>query len=121
MEDEEVLAGLLRRKLQEAGYEVTVAPDGVKGLEQLARSQPDLILLDIIMPGKDGFDVMAEMNLNPDTSLQRIPVIIVSNSGQPVEVDRALSLGVRDYLIKTKFDPEEVIEKVQKQLGVDQE
>lgn len=121
MEDEETLSSLLAKKLREIGYDVTIAPNGVEGLELLKKIKPDLLLLDIVMPGKDGFEVIEEMNASEEFSLKRIPVIIVSNSGQPVEIDRAIALGVRDYLIKVKFDPQEVIDKVEKQFAAGQE
>ena len=115
IEDEKVLLEVLEKKLTSQGYEVVVAKDGEEGLDKMKKINPDLILLDIIMPKKDGFDVLTEMNR--DQVLSEIPVIIISNSGQPVEIDRALKLGVKDYLIKTEFDPEEVINKVTKIFG----
>ena len=80
----------------------------------LSDLKPDIVLLDIVMPKKGGFEVMEEMQKDPN--LKRIPVIIISNSGQPVELSRAQKLGARDWLIKTEFDPQEVIDKVKKQL-----
>jgi len=71
------------------------------------------------MPKMGGFEVMEEMVKEPE--LKKIPVIIISNSGQPVELDRAQKLGAKDWLIKTEFDPEEVIEKVKKQLPTPEE
>jgi CheY-like chemotaxis protein len=121
MEDEKILADLLEKKLKESGYEILVASDGVSGMELLKTMKPDLVLLDIIMPAKGGFEVMEEMNVSEEFNLKKIPVIIVSNSGQPVEIDKALALGVRDYLIKTKFDPQEVLDKVKEQLEAPQE
>lgn len=121
MEDEKILADLLEQKLREIGYDVSVVSDGVSGMEFLKTIKPDLVLLDIIMPEKGGFEVIEEMNTSEDLNLKKIPVIIVSNSGQPVEIDKALALGVRDYLIKTKFDPQEVLDKVKKQLESSQE
>jgi len=115
IEDEKVLLDVLEKKLTSQGYEVVVAKDGEEGLNKMKESKPDLILLDIIMPKKDGFEVLTEMNKNE--ALSDIPVIIISNSGQPVEIDKALKLGVKDYLIKTEFDPEEVINKVTKIFG----
>lgn len=120
MEDEKILADLLEKKLKESGYEILVASDGVSGMELLKTMKPDLVLLDIIMPAKGGFEVMEEMNVSEEFNLKKIPVIIVSNSGQPVEIDKALALGVRDYLIKTKFDPQEVLDKVKEQLEAPQ-
>ncbi len=117
IEDEEILSGLLKRKLEENGYEVTVAFDGEEGLGIMKRQKPDLVLLDIVMPKMGGFEVMEEMNRLPDLNLRNLPVIIVSNSGQPVEIGRAQKLGIKDYLIKTQFDAQEVVDKVKKILS----
>lgn len=114
IEDEEVLLSLLQERLIQEGYQVDIAKDGQEGLEKIRKIKPDLILLDIIMPRMGGFEVMEE--ISKDKELKTIPVIIVSNSGQPVELERAKKLGVRDWLIKTDFDPQEVIDKVKKQL-----
>ena len=115
VEDEEMLYNLLERKLSREGYSIEVAVDGEEGLEKMRVNKPDLILLDIVMPKKDGFEVMAEMQ--KDGNLKDIPIVIISNSGQPVELDKAKKLGANDWLIKTEFDPQEVIEKVKKQIG----
>lgn len=115
IEDEELLYNLLRKKLITEGYDVSVSEDGQKGLDSMRESIPDLVLLDIIMPNKNGFEVMEEMKKDKD--LKNIPVIIISNSGQPVEIDRAKNLGAKDWLVKTEFEPLEVIEKVKKQIG----
>ncbi len=115
VEDEEIIIDLLQRKLQKEGYEVSVARDGEEGLKVMREVKPDLILLDIVMPKMGGFEVMEEMAKEPD--LKKIPVIVISNSGQPVELDRAQELGAKDWLIKTEFDPQEVIDKVVKQIG----
>ena len=115
IEDEEIMINLLQRKLSQEGYEVLVAKDGEEGLKSIREAKPDLILLDIIMPKMGGFEVMEEMN--KDKELKKIPVIIISNSGQPVEIDKAQRLGVKDWLIKTEFDPQEVVDKVKKQIG----
>lgn len=115
VEDEEIIYNLLQRKLSQEGYEVLVAKDGEEGLNMMREKKQDLVLLDIIMPRKGGFEVMAEMQ--QDESLKNIPIIVISNSGQPVELNKAKELGARDWLIKTEFDPQEVIEKVKKQIG----
>ena len=115
VEDEEIIYELLQRKLTQEGYEVVVAKDGEEGLAKIREEKPDLILLDIIMPKKGGFEVMEEMQKEED--IGDIPVIVISNSGQPVELDKAKELGAKDWLIKTEFDPQEVIEKVKKQIG----
>ncbi|MDO8663533.1 MAG: response regulator [Candidatus Wildermuthbacteria bacterium] len=115
IEDEEILIGLLQRKLSNEGYEVAVSRDGEEGLMAMREAIPDLVLLDIVMPKMGGFEVMEEMH--KDKRLKAIPIIIISNSGQPVELDRAKSLGVKDWLIKADFVPQEVIDKVIKQIG----
>jgi len=115
VEDEEIIADLLEKKLRAEGYEIKVARDGVEGLEKMREEKPDLILLDIVMPKMGGFEVMEEMQKDP--ALEKIPVIVISNSGQPVEIEKAKELGAKDWLIKTEFDPQEVIDKVVKQIG----
>ena len=115
IEDEEILIDLLQRKLTQEGYEISITRNGEEGLAAMKEKQPDLILLDIIMPKMGGFEVMEKMQ--GDNDLKRIPVIVISNSGQPVEIDRAQKLGAKDWLIKTEFDPREVIEKIKKQIG----
>jgi len=114
IEDEEVLLSLLQKKLTQEGYQVDVARNGQVGLAKMKENKPDLILLDIVMPKMGGFEVMEE--LNKDEEFKNIPIIIISNSGQPVELDRAKKLGAKDWLIKTDFDPQEVVDKVKKQL-----
>lgn len=115
IEDEEIILDLLEKKLSREGYEISSAMDGEAGLRMMRTSKPDLILLDIIMPKMGGFEVMEEMQ--KDQELKKIPIIVVSNSGQPVEVGRAQALGAKDWLIKTIFDPQEVLDKVVKQIG----
>jgi len=115
IEDEEIIVNLLQRKLTIEGYEISVAKDGEEGLKVMKEVKPGLVLLDIIMPKMGGFEVMEEMNKNKE--LKKIPVIVISNSGQPVELDRAQKLGAKDWLIKTEFDPQEVIDKVVQQIG----
>lgn len=115
IEDEQLMIELLERKLSQEDYEISVARDGVEGLEKMREEKPDLILLDIIMPKMGGFEVMEE--INKDVELKKIPIVVISNSGQPVELDRAQRLGAKDWLIKTEFDPQEVLDKVIKQIG----
>ncbi len=115
IEDEEIMINLLQKKLIKEGYEVSIARDGKDGLKTMREVYPDLILLDIIMPRMGGFEVMEEMQ--KDKELKKIPIIVISNSGQPVELDKAQKLGARDWLIKTEFDPQEVVNKVKKQFN----
>jgi len=115
VEDEQIMIDLLQKKITEEGYEVFIAKDGEEGLKAMRETKPDLVLLDIVMPKMGGLEVMEEAQKEPE--LKKIPIIVISNSGQPVELDRAQKLGARDWLIKTEFDPEEVIDKIIKQIG----
>lgn len=110
VEDEEVLLEVLEGKLKKEGYEVFSAKDGQAGLDLIRAIQPDLVLLDIIMPRMDGMEVLTHMH--DDAVLSKIPVIIISNSGQAVEIEKAAALGAKDYLVKAEFDPQEVLDKM---------
>ena len=111
VEDDTVLRNVLSEKLSKSGYAVEEAEDGEVALQKLRGGlRPDLMLLDILMPKKNGMEVMEEMNADP--TLKSIPIMIISNSGQPVEIERAKKLGAKDFLIKAVFDPAEVLEKI---------
>jgi DNA-binding response OmpR family regulator len=112
IEDEKDHLNVMRSKLELEGYIVLSAEDGVIGLRMIEEEKPDLVLLDVILPSMDGFEILAEMQKKNLTS----PVIIVSNSGQPVEIDKGMALGAKDYLVKAEFNPADVIQKVHKQL-----
>jgi len=110
VEDEKTIANLIELRLKRAGYKVKVVYDGQKGLDAIVNLDPDLVLLDMLLPGLSGFDILQQ--LKKKHILPDLPVIIISNSAQPVQLKRAIALGARDYLIKVNFSPEEVIEKV---------
>lgn len=119
-EDEEILRELLSLKLKEEGYEVISVANGKEALERLKEGLdknelPDLLLLDILMPEMDGFELMRK--IQEDERLREIPIIIISNSGQPVELEEAKRLGAKDWLVKTEFTSQEVVEKVINQIG----
>lgn len=115
LEDEEILLHLLKKKLTQKGYQVLIARDGEEGSKLIREVIPDLILLDLLLPKKRGFEIMEE--LAKEEKLKEIPVIVISNSGEREELERAKNLGAKDWLIKTEFDPQRVIEKVVKQIG----
>lgn len=117
VEDEQTLANLMEMNLVEAGYEVKVAGNGVDGLAMIKKLKPDLVLLDMLLPGKSGFSVLEE--LSDEGILPALKVVIISNSGQPVETERAMEMGVTDYLVKVNFSPKEVVQKVELALAQD--
>lgn len=111
MEDDNFFQKLYHTKLKEKGFEVEVASDGEEGLAIAAISKPDVILLDMIMPKKNGFEVLS--NLSADKQLQHIPVIVFSTLGQEQDIEKAKKLGARDYITKGYFNFEELVKKIQ--------
>lgn len=110
IEDEPSFRDILTKELLKEGYEVITAVDGIEGLEKMRKDRPDLILLDIVMPRKDGFSVLEEMM--SEDELKDIPVVVLSNSGDIVELSRVKDLGAKEILIKTAFGPQELLGKV---------
>ncbi len=113
IEDEEALAQLYRTNLELAGYQVDEAHDGKVGLAYALHHNPDLILLDLMLPVMNGFDVLKILNDNGLT--QKIPVLVITNLSQD-EITEAKELGAAECIIKAEVTPEEVIEKVQEHL-----
>jgi len=110
IEDDKFLRELISQKLLKEGYEISEAIDGEEGLKKIKEEKPDLVLLDLILPGIDGFEVLSE--IKDDPILAQIPVIILSNLGQKEDVEKGLKLGAVDYLIKAHFTPGEIVEKI---------
>ena len=110
IEDDKFLRELVIQKLIKEGYETSEAVDGEEGIKKIKEEKPDLILLDLILPGIDGFEVLSKMREDP--ALAQIPVIILSNLGQKDDVEKGLKMGAVDYLIKAHFTPGEIIEKI---------
>jgi len=114
VEDDKFLRELISRKLSGEGFDALEAVDGEEGIKKIKEEKPDLVLLDLILPGIDGFEVLARLREDPEIS--SIPVIILSNLGQREEVEKGLKLGAIDYLIKAHFTPGEIIEKIKNAL-----
>lgn len=110
IEDDKFLRELIARKLKAENFEVSEAVDGEEGLEKIKKEKPDLVLLDLILPGMDGFEVLEKKKV--DSEIAKIPVIILSNLGQREDIERGLRLGAIDFLVKANFTPPEIIEKV---------
>lgn len=115
IEDDKFLRELISRKLINEAFKIEEAIDGEEGLKKLQEIKPDLILLDLILPGLDGFEVLERIKDNPSTSI--IPVLILSNLGQKDEIERGLKLGAVDFLVKAHFTPEEIVNKVKEILS----
>ena len=110
IEDDRFLRELITRKLTQEDFNVSEAVDGEEGIKKLKKEKPDLVLLDLILPGIDGFEVLSQAKKDPEIS--SIPIIILSNLGQKDDVEKGMKLGANGYLIKAHFAPGEIIEKI---------
>ena len=114
VEDDKFLSEMYVVKLTESGFEVDVAADGEEGLNKIKEQKPDLVLLDIVLPKMDGFEVLR--NIKNEPGLKNVSVIALTNLGQKEEVEKGLKLGADDYIIKAHFTPTEVVAKARKVL-----
>lgn len=110
VEDDKFLRELISQKIGAEGYEVIGATDGEEGLKVAGETHPDLILLDLILPTMDGFEVLQKLKGQELT--KAIPVIVLSNLGQKEDIDKGMQLGAVDYMIKAHFTPKEIVEKI---------
>lgn len=112
IEDDPFLLSMYTTKFELENFKVITAEDGQKGLRLAIEESPDIILLDILLPKMNGFEVLKE--LKSDNNVNNIPVILLTNLSQRDEVEQGLNLGADDYLIKAHFMPSEVVEKIKK-------
>ena len=105
IEDEDSLRDLITNHLSKEGFRTVAAANGEIGYKKIKEEKPDLILLDIVMPIMDGYQVLEKMYKEKN----KTPVIIISNSGQPVEIEKTKRLGAVDHLIKTEFRPQDLM------------
>lgn len=108
VEDEKPLSKALELKLKKEGFDVSVAGDGEQAIQMKETYNPDLILLDMVMPKIDGFEVLEKLQENGNTS----PIVILSNLGQGEDINRAKSLGATDYLVKSNSPLALIVRKV---------
>jgi CheY-like chemotaxis protein len=114
-EDDRILRRAGEVTLAKRGYAVVVAVDGEDALAKALAHKPDLILLDVMMPKLDGFEVLSRLKDNPDTRL--IPVIMLTNLGQESDVNKAVERGACAYLVKSSLRPEQLAERVAETLA----
>jgi DNA-binding response OmpR family regulator len=110
IEDDRFLLKILMMKFQAEGFDVRGAADGEGGLRQMLEVPPDLVLLDLILPQMNGFEVLAEMKTHSQT--RDIPVVVLSNLGQDEDIRRVLDLGALEFLVKSNLSIMEVVAKV---------
>ncbi|MDO8499377.1 MAG: response regulator [bacterium] len=116
VEDDVFLADIYKKKFEMEGFKVTVSDNGEKGLADIKKKKPDIIMLDILLPKLDGFAVLQQ--LKADKEAANIPVILLTNLGQKDDVKKGLEMGAVDYLIKAHFKPSEVVDKIRKTLNL---
>ncbi len=116
VEDDTFMGGLLERKFQQSNFQVARAMNVDEARKIIESQQISLILLDIILPGTDGITFLKELKLNPQ--FKDIPVIITSNLGKEEEIEKGIAEGATDYIVKAHTTPGEIVEKVEKILGI---
>ncbi len=114
VEDDPFLIDIYTQKLKSEGFEVEVSVDGEKVLRILQKKKPDLLLLDIVLPKLDGWEILKRINENPN--FKDLKIIILSNLGQREDIERGRELGAEKYLIKAHFTPSQVVEEIKKVL-----
>lgn len=114
IEDEDTLQRALLEFLESEGFKAVSATDGEMGVEMVKKEKPDLVLLDIILPKKDGYKVLAEIKKDPET--KKIPVILLTNLESPEDVQRAFELGATTYLVKSNYKLEDVVNRIKEML-----
>lgn len=110
IEDESILNKALQDFMILEGFDVVIAIDGEEGIRKSASEMPDLILLDIILPKKDGYEVIKEIKANKKT--KHIPIVLLTNLGSINDVEKAVELGATTYLVKADYKMEEVTQKI---------
>jgi len=116
VEDDSFLLNMYADKFRAENFDVSVADNGQKAVKLTKEEMPDLILLDIMLPKMNGFEVLEKIKV--DAKTKNIPVILLTNLSQKEEVKKGLDLGARDFLIKAHFMPNEVVDKVKEILDL---
>ncbi|OHA70372.1 MAG: hypothetical protein A3H01_00640 [Candidatus Wildermuthbacteria bacterium RIFCSPLOWO2_12_FULL_40_9] len=115
IEEDGFLRKIYRNKFSRAGFDFSEATNGEEGLNKIMAEKPSLVLLDLILPKKSGFEVLAEIQNTKE--IRSIPVIILSNLAQEIDIQRGLSLGAKDYLIKPEVSLSEVVDRTKECLA----
>ncbi len=110
VEDDKLIGTILAKKLVSSGFDLFHAQSGEEGLEALKQAIPDVIVLDLLLPGIGGFDVLQE--INKDAGLRKVPVMILSNLSKPTDIERAKDLGAKRFLIKAATSLEQIVKEI---------
>ena len=112
VEDDPFLIDIYTTKMKESGFVVEVASDGESALQKIKEKTPCLVILDIVLPQLDGWEILRQIKSDP--KLKKIKIIILSNLGQKEEVEKGVELGATKYLIKAHYTPSQVVEEIKK-------
>jgi two-component system alkaline phosphatase synthesis response regulator PhoP len=115
VEDDPFLVDIYTTKFKEAGFQVETVSDGNEAMNKLKEAKPDLLVLDIVLPQSDGWEVLRQ--IREDKDLRHLKVAILSNLSQKAEVNKALALGAVRYLIKAHYTPSEIVKEIRKILS----
>jgi len=110
VEDDEFLRSLNAKRLETEGFKVAVAVDGQNAIDLIPKEMPNLIFLDLLLPGVDGFEVLK--TIKADEKTKDIPVVVFSNLGQKEDIEKAHNLGAIDFLVKANFTLDDVVAKI---------
>ncbi len=116
VEDDKFLLEILEEEFSKNGFKVVAVRDGEQGLEAAANYKPELILADILMPKMDGITMLTKLRSNPAT--KNIPAIILTNLNDTENIDKALETGVYDFLVKSDWEPKDLVKRVREKLGM---
>lgn len=114
VEDDQFLSKILTLRLVEEGFDVVLADNGQDAAGVIKKENPNIVLLDLLLPKKSGFEVLEEIKL--DVKIKQIPVIILSNLGQQTDINKGLKLGAIDYLVKANFGIKDIVSKIKEHL-----
>ncbi len=115
IEDDTFLGELMAKHFKEEGFDIYLALDAETGLEKLRAILPDLVILDLLLPGMDGYEFLKIVKA--DSKLSSVPVIILSNFNQKDDIERGLKIGAIDFLVKAHLDLDEITEKIKQVLN----
>ncbi len=115
IEDDHFLSSLVKARLEKDGLSVIQAFDGNQAIEMLRTAIPNLVMLDLIMPKVNGFEVLKTISLTP--GLEKIPVVIVSNLAQDSDIEKAKELGAKEYFVKVKISIDDLVAKIKSLVG----
>lgn len=112
VEDDPLLIDIYATKFKEAGFQVAVADRGDAAAGVIEQEKPDVVVLDVVLPQKDGWEILKSLKANPKT--KDIKVVMLSNLGQKEEIEKGMGLGAAAYLIKAHYTPSQVVKEIRK-------